>query len=336
MRALFLQRGRVIQSDPVMFVDPFGRVYEAVEKVDGSFLLAADGVTAPPQPGLLVMTGMMGETSTGPVALANNVQQRQSFLEVAKHSVCREIPASQLLQLRRPKLIEGELGFIFTDVEVKRLVEDFRFALVLKFLSFRPNIDLVRAAVAKTWGLWEVLVVSHMDASNVLEKRNVTEIELGRDRNMDEDATVASKTSGIEIAKLRGDVTATHIMVRTKEDQCVKENAEELQEDSRDHDSADEAITISDKEVEGMVEELENIRDCILDFEQRANGHPRKIVHKGWYKLNTDGCCPGNLGICGAEGIILNEKGDIVIAFAENLGKGTNNGAELLALLYGL
>ncbi|CAI9777355.1 unnamed protein product [Fraxinus pennsylvanica] len=222
---------------------------------------------------------MMGETSTGPVALANNVQQGQSFLEATKHSVCGEIPASQPLQMRRPKLIEGELSFIFTDLEVKRLVEDFRFALVLKFLSFRRNIDLVRAAIAKTWGLREVPVVSHMDASNVLEKRNVTEIELGRDRNMDEDRTVASKTSGIEIAKLG-----------REEDQGVKENAEELQEDSRDHDNADEAITMSDKEVEGMVEKLGNIRDCILDSEQRANGHLKKTVHKrGWKTLDHVG-----------------------------------------------
>ncbi|CAI9777979.1 unnamed protein product [Fraxinus pennsylvanica] len=57
---------------------------------------------------------------------------------------------------------------------------------------------------------------------------------------------------------------------------------------------------------------------------------------QGWYKLNTDGCCLGNPGICGAGGIIRNENGDIVIAFAEKLDEGTNNGAELQALLYGL
>ncbi|CAI9785060.1 unnamed protein product [Fraxinus pennsylvanica] len=56
---------------------------------------------------------------------------------------------------------------------------------------------------------------------------------------------------------------------------------------------------------------------------------------QGWYKLNTDGCCLGNPGICGAGGNIRNEKGDIVIAFTEYLGEGTNNGAELV-LLYGL
>ncbi|CAI9785059.1 unnamed protein product [Fraxinus pennsylvanica] len=57
---------------------------------------------------------------------------------------------------------------------------------------------------------------------------------------------------------------------------------------------------------------------------------------QGWYKLNTDGCCLGNPGICGAGCIIRNEKGDIVIAFTKYLGEGTNNGAELLVLLYGL
>ncbi|CAI9784776.1 unnamed protein product [Fraxinus pennsylvanica] len=52
-------------------------------------------------------------------------------------------------------------------------------------------------------------------------------------------------------------------------------------------------------------------------------------------QTQTDGCYLGNPGICGAGGIIRNEKSDIIIAFVEDLGEGTNNGAELLALLYG-
>ncbi|CAI9769655.1 unnamed protein product [Fraxinus pennsylvanica] len=490
----------------------------------------------------------MGETST---ALAKGVQQGRSFLEAAKQPVGGDIQATPPLQLRRPKLIDGELGFIFTDAKVKRLAEDFRFALVLKFLSSRPNIDLVRAAITKTWGLREVPVVSYMDASHVLvkmnnegdflhawaregrfvagasfrlfkwtpdfdlhresslapqwlflpglplhlyrqdclrilasrfgrylgtdhatlnrtrasgaricveidlladvvecfpitvgsttlwqcvqyeklgfyckkcrrqghteavcrvgqqfhekqkmkkvvtiglekqewrqkkgnvgndvgigkryvhdggdipkldasgfggsthgqrsdniekvgesskgislfvgndkETRDVTQTELGRDNNMDEDGTVASKNSGMEIAKLGGDIhmkplggdylvdgkqtreegeiedmetilngdmvvttkgneqineMTMHIMVRTEDDQGVKDSVEESQEDSRDHGSANEALTMSDKEVEGMVEELGIIRDCISDSEQMAKEHPRKTVHK--------------------------------------------------------
>ncbi|CAI9786686.1 unnamed protein product [Fraxinus pennsylvanica] len=398
----------------------------------------------------------MGKTST---VLANGVQQGRSFLEAAKQPVGGEISATPPLQLRRPELIEGELGFIFTDVEVKRLAEDFKFALILKFLSFRPNFDLVREAIARTWGLREVPVVSHMDASHVLvkmknegdflvawarevgsttlwqrvkyeklgfyckkcrrqghteavcrvgqqfhekqkmkkvvnigpekqewrkkkwrssgvglekryvqeagdmaklgasvssgiiheqgrddigkvgessrgitpfvdndkEKMDVTETELGRENNMVEISTVVSKTSGIEVAKIGGDthvksldraylvdgkqdreegeiedrdillnedmvvtiegnekinIMATHITVRADEDQGVQDIVEELQEDSRDHGGADEAMTMSDKEVEGMVEELGNICDCISDFEQRAKGHPGKTVHK--------------------------------------------------------
>ncbi|CAI9778458.1 unnamed protein product [Fraxinus pennsylvanica] len=120
---------------------------------------------------------------------------------------------------------------------------------------------------------------------NDKEKMDVMEIELGRDNNMDEDGTVASKTTGIEIAKLGGDThmiplggdylvdgkqtreegeiedretilngdmvvtvkgneqineMTMHIMLRTEEDQGVKDNAEELQEDSRDHCVANE------------------------------------------------------------------------------------------------
>lgn len=93
----------------------------------------------------------------GPIEPANTsytgktVQQGYSFLDATKYSVGREILGSASLQLRRPELIEGKLDFIFTDVEVKRLAKDFRYVLILKFLSSRPNIDLICGHHENSW-----------------------------------------------------------------------------------------------------------------------------------------------------------------------------------------
>lgn len=48
------------------------------------------------------------------------------------------------LPLRKPELINGDLGFVFSDVEMDRVAEDLKFVLVLKFLSTRPSIDVLR------------------------------------------------------------------------------------------------------------------------------------------------------------------------------------------------
>ncbi|CAA2982383.1 Hypothetical predicted protein [Olea europaea subsp. europaea] len=113
-------------------------------------------------------------TSAGPIASADNswggksIQQGIYFLEAAKSTVGGDFSMSPPLQLRKPAMIEGDLGFIFMEAKVKHLVEEFRFALILKFLSYRPNIDLTRAAIAKNWGLRVMPVVSSMDSSHVL------------------------------------------------------------------------------------------------------------------------------------------------------------------------
>lgn len=56
----------------------------------------------------------------------------------------------------------------------------------------------------------------------------------------------------------------------------------------------------------------------------------------GWYKLNTDGSSLGNLEPCGIGGVISNESGCFVKAYASPIGYSSNNKAELLALLQGL
>ncbi|CAI9760128.1 unnamed protein product [Fraxinus pennsylvanica] len=64
--------------------------------------------------------------------------------------------------------IDGDMGFRFTEMEEKKLAEEFRFGLVLKFLTVRPNIDTIRLTINKTWGLREMPVVSFMDSKHVL------------------------------------------------------------------------------------------------------------------------------------------------------------------------
>ncbi|CAA2987498.1 Hypothetical predicted protein [Olea europaea subsp. europaea] len=65
-----------------------------------------------------------------------------------------------------------------------------------------------------------------------------------------------------------------------EDDEGVKENDEEVQEKYMERDIAEVAMTVSDIEVECIVEELGKICDCISDSEQRAQQHTRKTVHK--------------------------------------------------------
>ena len=53
---------------------------------------------------------------------------------------------------------------------------------------------------------------------------------------------------------------------------------------------------------------------------------------KGWFKLNTDGASLGNPGVAGGGGIIRNDAGIWVRAFARNIGNTTSFLAELWAL----
>ncbi|XP_042965908.1 uncharacterized protein LOC122299590 [Carya illinoinensis] len=81
----------------------------------------------------------------------------------------------------------------------------------------------------------------------------------------------------------------------------------------------------------------------------RNLGIPMKVGHNtspclvkwnkpsvGWAKLNVDGSSLGNPGQMGAGGIIRDDKGRMMWAYAKEMEVGTNNEAELRALYYGL
>lgn len=49
-----------------------------------------------------------------------------------------------------------------------KAADDFRYALVLKFVRSRPSIDDVRLAIIKSWGLIDIPTVSVMDDHHIL------------------------------------------------------------------------------------------------------------------------------------------------------------------------
>lgn len=72
------------------------------------------------------------------------------------------------LPLRKPVLINGELGFVFSDMEMGRAAEDLKYALVLRFLSRRPSINILRRSIIKSWSFFEVPMISFMDDFHIL------------------------------------------------------------------------------------------------------------------------------------------------------------------------
>jgi len=55
-----------------------------------------------------------------------------------------------------------------------------------------------------------------------------------------------------------------------------------------------------------------------------------------WVKLNTDGSALTNPGRIGAGGILRDQTGAMLLAFATPLGEGTNNQAEIGAAIFGM
>lgn len=66
--------------------------------------------------------------------------------------------------------VDSEPSFIFTKLEMMKAVEDFHFALFLKFVRTRPAIDDIRLANVKSWGLLDIPMGSVMDDHHVLVK----------------------------------------------------------------------------------------------------------------------------------------------------------------------
>ncbi|XP_042950232.1 uncharacterized protein LOC122282338 [Carya illinoinensis] len=89
----------------------------------------------------------------------------------------------------------------------------------------------------------------------------------------------------------------------------------------------------------GVVDE-ERLRDLSIPVLPIKKVQAKLVCWKkpknGRLKLNIDGCSLGNPGSSGAGGIIRDMHGNMVLSFSCSLGVGSNNHAELKALLIGL
>ncbi|XP_042983245.1 uncharacterized protein LOC122312650 [Carya illinoinensis] len=66
------------------------------------------------------------------------------------------------LPMRPPKIIDGQVCFMFSKEEMAASAAPFRFSLVLKFLRQRPSLDAIRMFIRNRWGLGGNAVVSSM------------------------------------------------------------------------------------------------------------------------------------------------------------------------------
>lgn len=72
---------------------------------------------------------------------------RRVFHSPSRYNALFLIRSTDHVPPRKPKLIEGNIGFSFLDVEIEKAAEEFKHALVLKFMKRRPAIDVVRLGI---------------------------------------------------------------------------------------------------------------------------------------------------------------------------------------------
>ncbi|KAF5446731.1 hypothetical protein F2P56_032334 [Juglans regia] len=94
------------------------------------------------------------------------VGQPRSYADLV-YAAPQPLPEMEVA-LRPPKVVDGEICFMFSVEEIERTALPFRYSLVLKFLRQRPSLDAIRAFIRQRWGLSSSPVVSAM-----LRARNV-------------------------------------------------------------------------------------------------------------------------------------------------------------------
>lgn len=91
--------------------------------------------------------------------------ERKSFAEALKWPLPQ---AKCRLSIHKPELVNGELGFVFSDAKMECATKELKFALVLKFIALHPSIHVLSNQTIKTWGFSEVPMISFMDDHHVL------------------------------------------------------------------------------------------------------------------------------------------------------------------------
>lgn len=59
------------------------------------------------------------------------------------------------IPMRYPMDVNGELGFIVSEVEMAKATKDHKYAIVMKFMQTRPTVDNIQLHVVKNWGFLE-------------------------------------------------------------------------------------------------------------------------------------------------------------------------------------
>ncbi|XP_042964729.1 uncharacterized protein LOC122298952 [Carya illinoinensis] len=67
-----------------------------------------------------------------------------------------------VVPVRAPKVLDGDTYIWFSQDELDRSAQPFRYSLVLKFIRQRPSLDTIRAFIRTRWGLNAQPVVSSM------------------------------------------------------------------------------------------------------------------------------------------------------------------------------
>lgn len=93
------------------------------------------------------------------------VQENRSFTDVVHHPFP---PLKIKAHAQQLELINGELVVSFLEGELEKMVEDFKFASVLKFFDRCLPIDFVQQKIVKSWGFLEVPMTTFMDNQHIL------------------------------------------------------------------------------------------------------------------------------------------------------------------------
>lgn len=102
-------------------------------------------------PQLLLLMGWKGQTRQIGKRRMEEAWCLKTILETMQ--VHRGWPIQPLkfkIPNRKPEFLIGDLGFIFSEVELECTSKGLKFALILKFLSRRPSIDVLRRTIIKS------------------------------------------------------------------------------------------------------------------------------------------------------------------------------------------
>lgn len=100
--------------------------------------------------------------------LVRNVRKDDPLVKSYASTVAKLVESSSLkMPMQFLVDINGELGFIFTGLEIVKVVDEYKFSIVMKFTCARSSIDNIKLNVVKKWGLLKIPMINFMDDYHV-------------------------------------------------------------------------------------------------------------------------------------------------------------------------